>query len=210
MEAASQKPVVITAESSHEPLEGRTLPSTGQPAGVEKIRELLFGDQMQEYDRRFAKLERRFQDRLSEIGAEAARSIGVFETNAKRQVDSIAAQFREESEARVEADRELERAMREVSQTQERRLRLLTDQLAQMGRDMADSLTREIQSVREEMKRRHDDLRHMLEDALAEMSGVKTDRSLLAGLFLEVASCLGQDSGTLTPPNAGRLRLPAG
>jgi hypothetical protein len=40
----------------------------------------------------------------------------------------------------------------------------------------------------------------------AELSNVKTDRNLLAGLFVEVARCLNQDIG---PKNAGKAVEPA-
>jgi hypothetical protein len=35
--------------------------------GVDKIRDLLFGNQMQDYDRRFTKLEERFLQRFKDI-----------------------------------------------------------------------------------------------------------------------------------------------
>jgi len=45
-------------------------------AGVEKIRELLFGNQMSDYDRRFATLEDRFQQSLRDLESEASRNLG--------------------------------------------------------------------------------------------------------------------------------------
>ena len=39
------------------------LPSSDAP-GVDKIRDLLFGNQMQDYDRRFSKIEERFLQRF--------------------------------------------------------------------------------------------------------------------------------------------------
>jgi hypothetical protein len=38
-------------------------------------------------------------------------------------------------------------------------------------------------------------LRSTLEKMFSELSNVKTDRNLLAGLFVEVAKCLNQDIG---------------
>ena len=46
-----------------------TAPTADAP-GVDKIRELLFGNQMQDYDRRFSKLEERFLQRFKDIEAE--------------------------------------------------------------------------------------------------------------------------------------------
>jgi hypothetical protein len=66
--------------------------------------------------------------------------------------------------------------------------------LSQLERDTADRLTQEAQSLREEIKRKNDDLQHTIEKMFAELSNVKTDRNLLAGLFVEVAKCLNQDA----------------
>ena len=44
-------------------------------------------------------------------------------------------------------------------------------------------------------------LQQTIEKMFAELSNVKTDRNLLAGLFVEVAKCLNQDMG---PKNAAK------
>jgi hypothetical protein len=82
---------------------------------VDKIRDLLFGNQMQDYDRRFANLEERFLQRFKEIESETSRNLGAFESNAKKQVDSLAAQLREEKDQRADADKEIEHLLRESS-----------------------------------------------------------------------------------------------
>jgi len=64
--------------------------------GVDKIRDLLFGNQMQDYDRRFSKLEERFLQRFKEIESETARNLSAHDSNSKKQVDSLASQLREE------------------------------------------------------------------------------------------------------------------
>jgi hypothetical protein len=73
---------------------------------------------------------------------------------------------------------------------------------------MADRLTQEAVSLREEIKRKNDDLQHTLEKMFAELSNVKTDRNLLAGLFVEVAKCLNQDATSVAKggiePSRGR------
>ncbi len=71
----------------------------------------------------------------------------------------------------------------------------MSDQLSQLERDMADRLTQEAQSLREEIKRKNEDIQQTIEKMFAELSNVKTDRNLLAGLFVEVAKCLNQDIG---------------
>ena len=43
----------------------------------------------------------------------------------------------------------------------------------------------------------------LLEKMFAELSNVKTDRNLLAGLFVEVAKCLSQDVGVKSSSKVG-------
>jgi hypothetical protein len=82
-------------------------PSTSDAPGVEKIRELLFGNQMQDYDRRFEVIEQRFQQKMRDQEAESTRALQSMESSVKKQLESIAGQVRQEQDLRAEADKEL-------------------------------------------------------------------------------------------------------
>src|SRR6516162_1145730 len=189
----------IQAEATAE-VGNSSLPG-GEAVGVDKIRDLLFGNQMQDYDRRFSMLEERFLQRFREIESESARNLGSFESSAKKQMESLATQLREEKDLRTDADKEIERNQREHNDTVEKRLRSTSEQVSRLERDQADHLAQEVQSLREEIKRKTEDIQHTLEKMFAELSNVKTDRNLLAGLFVEVARCLNQDIG---PKSGGK------
>ena len=165
----------------------------GEASGVDKMRELLFGNQMQDYDKRFSVLEDRFAQRMRDMESESSRSLTNLEATIKKQLESVAGQFREEKDLRADADKDMERSLREQTQALEKRLAQLSDQLARQGRDFTDSLGHEVQGLRDEMRRRQDDTRATIERMFAELSNVKTDRNLLAGLFVEIAKCLNQD-----------------
>ncbi len=185
------------AESTHNSLaeiNGGAVISGTEAVGVDKIRDLLFGNQMQDYDRRFAKLEERFLQRFKDVESETARTLSAFESNAKKHVDSLAGQFRDEKDQRADADKELERTLRDQNQAIEKRVRAISDQLSQLERDISDRFTQELQAVRDEIKRKSEDMRLIVEKMFAEVNNVKTDRNLLAGLFMEVAKCLSQDA----------------
>jgi SMC interacting uncharacterized protein involved in chromosome segregation len=167
-------------------------PATDAP-GVDKIRELLFGNQMQDYDRRFSLLEDRFQQKLRDQEGESARSLGSMEASIKKQMESIASQVRQEQDLRGEADKELGRSLREQIQGLEKRVSQLSDQLAGLEREFTERLGHETQALRDEIRRRNEDARATIERMFSELSNVKTDRNLLAGLFVEIARCLNQD-----------------
>ncbi len=118
-------------------------------------------------------------------------------------MESLESQLREEKDLRADADKEIERTQRDHNDTVEKRLRSISEQLSRLERDHADRLTQEVQSLREEIKRRNEDLQHTIEKMFAELSNVKTDRNLLAGLFVEIAKCLNQEVG---PKSVGKER----
>jgi hypothetical protein len=73
---------VKTSKSDAEPVDPQAVAQIGngslpgaEVVGVDKIRDLLFGNQMQDYDRRFSKLEERFLQRFKDIESETARNL---------------------------------------------------------------------------------------------------------------------------------------
>src|SRR5690348_14957520 len=92
---------------------GYNAPYSTEVASVDKIRDLLFGNQMQDYDRRFSLIEERFLQRFREIESETARNLSSLESSAKKQMESFAAELREEKDLRTDADKEIERVERE-------------------------------------------------------------------------------------------------
>lgn len=202
---SAAKPLSIdtqTALAAQAALAASAKPNGGvETSGVDKMRELLFGNQMQDYDKRFSVIEDRFQQKLRDVEGEASRSLGSLEATMKKQLESVAGQFREEKDLRADADKELERSLREHTQALEKRLAQASDQMARQEREFTDRLAHEVQSLREDIRRRQDDTRATMERMFSELSNVKTDRNLLAGLFVEIAKCLNQDvapkSGTV-------------
>jgi len=118
MKAAKSEEVGPIQSEATEQVGNSPLPG-GEAVGVDKIRDLLFGNQMQDYDRRFSMLEERFLQRFREIESETARNLGSFESSAKKQMESLAIQLREEKDLRTDADKEIERTQREHSETVE-------------------------------------------------------------------------------------------
>ena len=188
-----------TSNSESQNLKPGQIPvsTTGLPAAegvsVDKIRDLLFGNQMQDYDRRFTALEERLLQKLSDLESESARNLSTLESTVKKQLESLANQFREEKDRRLDIDKELQRSLRESGQAVEKRLGTLSDQQSRLERDFAAQSGQQAQSLREEIKRRNEDLRVSMDKMFGELSNVKTDRNLLAGLFVEIAKCLNQD-----------------
>ena len=191
--ASNRKAISIDAKAAIAAAEAMSGTSNDAP-GVDKIRELLFGNQMQDYDRRFAVMEERFAQKLRDLEAESARSLMGLETSMKKQLESLAAQFRNDKDALAEADKTLDRSFRENVTSLEKRAGQTSDHLGRVEREFMERLERASQGLRDELRKRGDDLNATLQRMFSELSNVKTDRNLLAGLFVEIARCLNQEA----------------
>jgi DNA repair exonuclease SbcCD ATPase subunit len=111
-------------------------------------------------------------------------------------VESLATQLRNEKEARAEGDKEIDRNLRDQNQALEKQVRALSDQVSELERDVADRISRTDQMLRDEIKQKVEGIQLLIEKMFSDLSNVKTDRNLLAGLFVEVAKCLNQETVT--------------
>jgi chromosome segregation ATPase len=172
---------------------GDSIPGS-EVVGVEKIRDLLFGNQMQDYDRRFSMLEERFS---SAFGKSSRRQRAISAPSSRARKSKWSRLNPSFARRKTCAPMPIGRwsGPSATNDTVEKRLRSISEQLSRLERDHADRLTQEVQSLREEIRRRNDDLQRTIEKMFAELSSVKTDRNLLAGLFVEIARCLNQEVG---------------
>ncbi|HRY05799.1 MAG TPA: hypothetical protein P5114_01645 [Hyphomicrobiaceae bacterium] len=160
--------------------------ASSENMGMEQIRRLLFGAQMEDVDRRFSSQEERVVQKFRDLETETSRKLSALESSARTQIESLLSQLRDEKEARGEQTLGLDK-----------RLSSLADQLAQFQREFLDRLSQESQTLREEMKRRAAEQQSAMETIFSELKNAKVDRNMLSGLFVELATCLNQAS---TPP----------
>ena len=170
-----------------------SMPASADAPGVDKIRELLFGNQMQDYDRRFSVLEDRFQQRLRDMEGGVVPQPwkhGVLDQEAagidRRPGPPGAGSARE-------ADKELGRGLREQIQGLEKRFGQVSDQLAASSGNSPNVSATNPRRCETKYGGGTRTTRATIERMFSELSNVKTDRNLLAGLFVEIARCLNQD-----------------
>ena len=84
---------------------------------VERIREILFGSQMRDYDERFQRLEEHLAREASEVGAETQKRLDALERFIKGEVDSIKSRAAVEHGERCNATDKLGRDLVETART---------------------------------------------------------------------------------------------
>jgi DNA repair exonuclease SbcCD ATPase subunit len=163
------------------------------PASLDKVRDILFGNQMRDVERRFARLEERLAKETADLKEDLRKRLDTLEAYMRRESESLEGQIKAERADRVDAHASLANELKDNARAFERRSTSIDEQHSKGQRDLR-------QQMLEQHQRLSDDLRQKVEEILATLSRTaqelrtdKTDRATLAALLTEVAMRLTDD-----------------
>lgn len=181
-------------------------------AEVDRLRQVIFGAQMEEYGRRFSDLSREMDRMLTDMRL-VQDSVSEFEKTQTKRIEGLEREMRR---ANDEVRRELERlSAREamiqqlLTRTQQQELfargvsdsvKELRDTFAQQERDLGsfkgsvgehrDQQDRKLEALKREVRQAEDGLRAELRRVADRLGDQKTDRKALAAMLMEIATRL--------------------
>jgi DNA anti-recombination protein RmuC len=175
---------------------------TAGAGNLDKVRDILFGVQSREFERRFTRLEERFAKEVSDVKDDVKRRLDALETYARKEAESLTERIKAEHEGRVEATGDLARELKEASKAFEKRTAGLDEQLSKSVRDLRQQLLDQHQRLSEDFRQRVDEVLAVLARDSQELRTDKADRVMLASLLSEMAVRLtdgltGDDEGDL-------------
>ncbi|HAV65271.1 MAG TPA: hypothetical protein DCY13_23225 [Verrucomicrobiales bacterium] len=154
---------------------------------VDKIRDILFGTQMRDYEKKFNRLEERLGREVAELREEMKRRFASLEAYLKNEFTVVTDQLNTERDARGEADKELRRELKEGNKAWEKKAAQIEDQTTKALRDLRQHVLEESKRLTGELEKKHREMAGALEKEAGELRGSLTDRLALADLFAEVS-----------------------
>ena len=163
-------------------------------ASVEKIRDILFGSQIKNYESRFSRLEDALARETAEIKDSMRRRLDSLEAFFKSETESLAARLKTERDEREELLNNISRELKASSAQLSKKILDLDNKAAQDRSAARQELMTESRKLLDEIRQRNDSLSTLLETRVQELRNSKTDRSALAALFVELAVRLKDES----------------
>jgi uncharacterized phage infection (PIP) family protein YhgE len=160
---------------------------------LEKVRDILFGSQSREYEKRLARLEERLVKEAADLRDEFRKRFDSLEVYTRKEVESLAARLKTEHDQRTESAKEISRELKETSRALEKKTSQLDDQLTTNARELRQQILEQSKSISTEIRQKHEAMSAALQGATAELREEKTDRAALASLFMEVAMRLNNE-----------------
>ena len=164
-----------------------------ESGNIDKVRDILFGGQMRDYERRFARLEERLVQETSELKEDVRRRLAALEQFAKQETGSLADRIKMENEERTDATKDLSRELRENAKAFEKKAGVLDDQIGRTQRELRQQILELHQQLTDDLRRKIDEVLAKLGQESAELRHDKTDRAPLAAWLTERAMRLNNE-----------------
>lgn len=159
-----------------------------QGAGnVDKIREILFGSQMRDYDGRFRQLEELIERSSNDIKENTRRRVEDLERFFQSEINALEGRLKNEREERIAGHNLGTEELRKLSETIHARLSELNEQAAQSNRDLRREILDQSKRLDDEIQAARENLTSALDRKIQELRHAKTDRSALAAMLNDLA-----------------------
>jgi hypothetical protein len=182
----------------------RNTDADGSAANLDKVRDLIFGGQMRDYDRRFVAIEERILKETSDLREDVKKRLSAIEGLISREIDALNERLRAEQEDRSTAAKDLARQLDDTARTFEKKTSQLDDQMARGLRDLRQQLHDQHRQLSDDLKQQADQILERLAREAQQLHSDKTDRASLAALLTEMAMRLTDDFRLPAPEGTGR------
>ena len=171
---------------------------------MDKIRDILFGNQAKDYEKRFAAMENRLGQEAVELKEELLKRIDALETYTKQEIKDINARIKNESKERVDSHKIIQDELKQGVESLNKKIVTGEENLAIKSTELRDQILSQSKQLSEEILSRYDNASKNMKLTAQELDDAKVNRSDLSGFFLELAMRLSNDG------NPGSVNNPKG
>ncbi|MBU7586697.1 MAG: hypothetical protein KAF91_28195 [Nostoc sp. TH1S01] len=166
----------------------------GETNSLDKVRDILFGSQIREIDKRFARLEERLISELVNVRDETRKRLDALESYIKQEVDSLTEQLKKEQLERDAVMRSHSEEQKNINLSLENKIAQIDEQATSRQRELRDQILNQSKNLQDDLQKKYEEILAVLNRETQELQKDKTDRSKLAALFTELAIRLNADN----------------
>jgi hypothetical protein len=154
---------------------------------IDKIRDILFGSNMRDYEQRFARLEEALKKESSDLRETTRHHLEALEAFVHKELAALDARLNTEREERSDSHSRLSNEISNTSSAIFKKIGEMENHEAQAMREVRNDLLQQSKELTDAIRSKGEELVALLDRRAQELQLAKTDRAALAGLFNEVA-----------------------
>jgi DNA anti-recombination protein RmuC len=166
----------------------------GEGNSLDKVRDILFGNQIREVDKRFARIEERLINELVNVRDETRKRLDALESYIRQEVDSLSERLKKEQSERDTVVRSLSEDQKNINLSLENKIAQLDEETTHRQRELREQILNQSKSLQDDLQQKYEEILNVLKREIKALQQEKTDRSKLAALFSELAMRLNSDN----------------
>ncbi len=160
---------------------------------VDQIRDIIFGSQMRDYEKRFARLEERVLNESENLRSETGNRLDALESYLKQEISELSDKLATERGEREDDTLHLTSELDKTAAAADKKRTQMHDKLSKGLSDQREALLEQSKTLRDEIQNTRNSLTASLDRATEELRSDKTDRKALASMFTEIAMRLNEE-----------------
>jgi hypothetical protein len=157
------------------------------PGNIDKIRDILFGSNMRDYEQRFARLEEALRKESADLRETTRRNLEALESFVHKELAALEARLNTERDERSESNSRLTNDLSLTSTSILKKIGEMENFEAQAKREIRNDLLQQSKELSDAIRNKGEELIALLDRRAQELQHAKTDRAALAGLLNEMA-----------------------
>ncbi|MDZ8110369.1 MAG: hypothetical protein RM338_32885 [Nostoc sp. DedQUE12a] len=161
---------------------------------LDKVRDILVGNQIRDIEKRFIRLEERLMQEFTNVRDESKKRLDALENYVKQEVDSLTQRLKNEQKERDIQLKAVAEENKNVSLKLENKLAQFDEQSTNSQRELHEQILNQSKSLQDDIQKKSQEILVLLEREVQQLRRDKTDRSNLAAMFTELAVRLNADN----------------
>jgi len=154
---------------------------------MDQVRDILFGGQMRDYDKRFKRLEERFSQENINFREDIFQRLKAVEEQVSGELESLIEKNKVERQERVNALQDLEHEIKTLKKELNSRFTQLDEQIARDIRNLRQQTLNKFQELTLQIRQQNDNLTNLVNQEVTQLHDEKVDRADLASFFHDMA-----------------------
>ncbi|MBT8446158.1 MAG: hypothetical protein HKO62_04585 [Gammaproteobacteria bacterium] len=160
---------------------------------VDKIREILFGGQMRDYDQRFELLEEKLAQQFQSLQQDVRRDLDALEDFARMEVERLGESQQKEKQERAEALETVAGSVDLLGKEIERKFAEVENSLLRDGSDLRGALHDARKALSDDLKGVRTEVLDLIQRENSALQAGKVSRTEMSGLLNDLAVRLSDD-----------------
>lgn len=158
-----------------------------EEGSLEKVRDILFGAQSREIDKRFAVLENRLLQESGRLREDLTKSVEDLKMQMNQEILGLVGKLQQEQDRRVSTIQDMGQTVKTVEAQVSRRILELTEHASNRFQAMNEEMQKQKHELIEQDQEAMRLIESQFQQAVNELKIEKTDRAVLAEMLMEVA-----------------------